>query len=99
MLSPLSRLVSKTVKWKWTKIEQKAFDDGRWTNQELIMATDTNAWVAVYQLLGLPWKDRSKSFPTETTTKKTTQIKDFFNPKGKVLERDLSLNPVRFKKR
>ena len=29
ILSPLSRLVSKTVKWKWTEVEQKAFDEAK----------------------------------------------------------------------
>ena len=29
ILSPLSKLVSKSVKWKWTEVEQKAFDEAK----------------------------------------------------------------------
>ena len=61
-----------------------AFDSGRWINQELISATDTNAWVAVYQMFGCPWKNRNKWFPDnhdETKNQKPKKdITNYFTP-------------------
>ena len=68
------KLRNLAVKLAWTD-PTTAFDNGRWRNQELIAATDTNAWHAAYKLFGSPWKNRNDWF----TTKKTNQITDFFN--------------------
>ena len=65
-----------------------AFDSGRWINQELILATDTNAWVAVHQMFGCPWKNRNKWFPDnqdEKNPKPKKNITNYFSPKDKTI--------------
>ena len=72
----IRRLVALKLAWTDPTI---AFDSERWLNQELIVATDTNAWMASYQLFGAPWKNRINWFPETTKTKSTTsQITNFF---------------------
>ena len=67
------KLRNLAIKLAWTD-PTSAFDNGRWHNQELIAATDTNAWHAAYNLFGSPWKNRNDWFPV----KKTNQITAFF---------------------
>ena len=71
------KLRTLAVRLAWTD-PTSAFDAGRWRNQELMVATDTNAWLAAYELFGSPWKNRNDWF----SGKKTKQITDFFNTKG-----------------
>ena len=52
-----------------------AFDSGRWANQKLLVATDTNAWMAVYQMMGCPWKTVTNGFQTTTTKQKTKNLR------------------------
>ena len=74
------KIRSLALKLAWTD-PTIVFDSGRWINKELIVATDTNAWMASYQLFGAPWKNRANWFPDSKTKSITNQITDFFSSK------------------
>ena len=70
----VEKLCNLAIKLDWTN-PTITFDNGRWPNQELIAATNTNAWHIAYELFSSPWKNCDDLFPG----KKSDQITGFFS--------------------